>query len=102
MARTPERSLAQRMEALHQANEVRTRRAILKKDLKAGRESFNYLLMDPPKCLETAKVYDILKAVPTYGKSKTYKTLKECRISTAKTIVGLSERQRAELISKVG
>ena len=34
----PERSLAQRMDALKRANDIRTRRAQLKRDLKAGRE----------------------------------------------------------------
>ena len=33
----PERSLVQRMEALERANEIRTRRAQLKRDLKGGR-----------------------------------------------------------------
>ena len=33
----PERSLTQRMDALKRANDIRTRRARLKRDLKAGR-----------------------------------------------------------------
>ena len=33
----PERSLNQRMDALKRANEIRTQRARLKRDLKAGR-----------------------------------------------------------------
>ena len=35
----PERSLVQRMEALQRANEIRTKRATLKRDLKAGKVS---------------------------------------------------------------
>ena len=45
---TPERSLTQRMEALTRANEIRTRRAQLKRDLKAGRVSIHDLLLEPP------------------------------------------------------
>ena len=37
----PERSLVQRMEALQRANEIRTKRASLKRDLKAGRVSIH-------------------------------------------------------------
>ncbi len=41
---TPERSLAQRMEALQRANEIRSHRAQLKRDLKSGRTSIVQLL----------------------------------------------------------
>ena len=87
------------MEALQRANEIRTRRASLKRDLKAGRISIHLLLMEPPDYIETAKVFDMLLAVPKYGRVKVNKVLQVCRISPSKTIGGLSERQRAELIS---
>ena len=95
----PERSLIQRMDALQRANEIRTRRAQLKKDLKAGRVSIHTLLMDPPEYLQTAKVFDMLLAVPKYGRVKVNKVLVQCRISPSKTIGGLSQRQRTELVS---
>src|ERR671936_2209018 len=95
----PERSLVQRMEALQRANEIRTRRAQLKRDLKSGRASIHRLLLDPPEWVETAKVFDMLLAVPKYGRVKANKILQQCRISPSKTIGGLSERQRAELVA---
>ncbi len=98
-AAAPERSLLQRMDALQRANEIRTRRAQLKRDLKAGRVSIHTLLLDPPEYLETAKVFDMLLAVPKYGRVKVNKILSQCRISPSKTIGGLSERQRNELVS---
>ena len=49
----------------------------------------------------TAKVFDMLLAVPKYGRVKTNRILNQCRISPSKTIGGLSERQRAELISQL-
>jgi S13-like protein len=94
----PERSLMQRMDALSRANEIRTRRAQLKRDLKAGRQSIHALLLDPPGYVETAKVFDMLLAVPKYGRVKVNKVLAQCRISPSKTIGGLSERQRSELV----
>ncbi len=94
----PERSLTQRLDALNRANDVRTRRAALKKDLKAGRCSIHTLLLDPPEFIWTAKVMDMLLAVPKYGRVKVGKVLQQCRISPSKTIGGLSERQRAELV----
>jgi hypothetical protein len=95
----PERTTVQRMEALGRANEIRTKRATLKRDLKAGRASIHLLLLDPPDYVETAKVFDMLLVVPKYGRVKVNKVLMVCRISPSKTIGGLSERQRAELIS---
>jgi hypothetical protein len=94
----PERSLAQRMDALQRANEIRTRRAQLKRDLKGGRVSIHTLLLDPPEWIETAKVFDMLLAVPKYGRVKVNKILATCRISPSKTIGGLSQRQRDELV----
>ncbi len=44
----PERSLVQRMEALQRANDIRSRRAQLKRDLKAGRQPIHELLLEPP------------------------------------------------------
>ena len=96
---TPERSLNQRMDALARANEIRSARAQLKRDLKSGRCSIHSLLMEPPEYLETAKVFDMLLAVPKYGRVKVNKMLMTCRISPSKTIGGLSERQRGELVS---
>ena len=95
----PERSLLQRMDALQRANEIRTRRAQLKRDLKGGRVSIHTLLLDPPDYVETAKVFDMLLAVPKYGRVKVNKILAQCRISPSKTIGGLSQRQRTELVS---
>ncbi len=95
----PERSLTQRLHALERANEIRTRRAQLKRDLKGGRVSIHALLLDPPAYVETAKAFDMLLAVPKYGRVKVNKILAQCRISPSKTIGGLSERQRNELVS---
>jgi hypothetical protein len=95
----PERSLTQRMDALKRANEIRTRRARLKRDLKAGKVKIQGLLLDPPEYLQTAKVFDLLLAVPKYGRVKANRILNQCRISPSKTIGGLSQRQRNELVS---
>jgi hypothetical protein len=94
----PERSLVQRMEALQRANDIRSRRAQLKRDLKAGRQPIHELFLDPPEYLETAKVFDLMLAVPKYGRVKVNKILSTCRISPSKTIGGLSQRQRTELV----
>ena len=97
-AQAPERSLDQRMEALKRANDIRVRRAQLKKDLKDGRVGIEDVLLRPPAYVETAKVFDILMAVPKFGRVKATRLLNQCRISQSKTVGGLSERQRTELV----
>ena len=97
-AQAPARSLDQRMEALQRANDIRVRRAQLKKDLKSGEVSIDDVLRDPPEYVSTAKVFDMLMAVPKFGRVKAARLLQQCRISQSKTVGGLSDRQRQELI----
>jgi hypothetical protein len=94
----PERTDAQRLAALKRANEIRTYRARLKRELKAGRRSIDSLLIHPPDEVLTAKLIDLLLAVPKYGRVKVNKILTQTRVSPSKTIGGLSERQRIELV----
>jgi hypothetical protein len=97
-AAVPERTSEQRMRALQRANEIRSARAQLKRDLKAGKMKIEHLLLDPPDYVLSAKAFDMILAVPKYGRVKANKILTQCRISPSKTIGGLSERQRAELV----
>ncbi len=97
----PERSLTQRLDALQRANVVRTERAQLKRDLKSGRTNIKAVLENPPACVLTAKVFDVLLAVPKYGRVKASKALGDCRVSPSKTIGGLTPRQREDLVRKL-
>ena len=89
------------MDALRRANEVRALRAQLKRELTARRVSIGALLLDPPQYLETAKVFDMVLALPKVGRVKATKILNSCRVSPSKTFGGLSERQRAELAERL-
>ena len=82
-------------------NEIRALRAQLKRDLKARNVSIGALLLDPPPYLETAKVFDMLLALPEVGSVKATKILHGCRVSPSKTFGGLSERQRTELAERL-
>jgi hypothetical protein len=98
LTQAPSRSLDQRLDALDRANRIRVQRAQLKRELKSGQTSFDRILLDPPDYVLTAKVYDMLLAVPRLGRVRAGRLLTQCRISQAKTIGGLSERQRGELV----
>lgn len=94
-----ERDLVQRRAALQKGTDVRVKRAALKLDLKTGRASIIRLLERPPGYIETMKLFDLILAVPTYGKSKTYKLLADCRIPSLKTVGGLTERQSRTVVA---
>jgi hypothetical protein len=97
----PERTKDQRMKALRKANDIRSQRAQLKRDLKAGKKKVETLLLDPPDYVLSAKTFDMLLAVPKLGRVKANRILTQCRISPSKTIGGLSERQRGELVQQL-
>jgi hypothetical protein len=94
---TPERTTQQRLEALQCANLIRTQRAQLKDGLRQGLISIHDVLEEPPEYLYTAKVFDVLMAVPKFGLVRTGRVLERCRVSPSKTLAGLTPRQRREL-----
>ncbi len=56
------------------------------------------VLSDPPVCARTAKLRVLLLACPKFGPAKAERVLSRCRIAHTKTIAGLSDRQRTELL----
>jgi hypothetical protein len=57
------------------------------------------VLARPPDFAKTAKVYDLLLALPKVGPARAARSLTQCRIAPLKTVGGLTARQRAELIA---
>jgi len=98
-AGVPGRSREQRLRALEQANEVRTARAKLKKQLASGKIELVQILADPPACVRTARMRDVLLAVPKIGSVRAGRILAQCGIAHSKTLGGLTDRQRGELIN---
>ncbi len=100
-ANVPGRSREQRLRALRLANEIRSARAQLKKDLASGKIELAQILAQPPACLRTARVRDVLLALPKIGSVKAGRILTDCGIAHSKTLGGLTERQRTELLNRV-
>ena len=99
-ASVPGRSREQRLRALQLANEIRSARAQLKKELASGKIELAQILAEPPECVRTARVRDVLLALPKIGAVKAGRILAECGIAHSKTLSGLTERQRTELLSR--
>ena len=96
-AKVPGRSTDQRLRSLQQANQVRAERARLKKELAAGEIGLVQILAQPPACVRTATVRDLLMVLPKIGSVKAGRILARCGIAPSKTLAGLTERQRREL-----
>jgi hypothetical protein len=95
-------SLERRRNALRRANEIRSARARLKQELRDGDASITALLAEPPEQLSTAKVVDLLMAVPKIGPVRATRLLRMSRISETRTVGGLSPRQRSRLLELLG
>lgn len=95
----PSRTSDQRQAALARANEIRVLRARLKRDIRGGESRLEDVLGEPPTYVRSAKVTDLLVAVPGVGPTRATRLLKRCAISEAKTVGGLTERQRSALIN---
>jgi hypothetical protein len=86
------------MSALQIANAIRTQRAHFKSDVKAGKTDIVGAILNPPEWAQTMRLFDLLIARPKYGRTKVNRILTQCRISPSKTLGGLSERQRGEIV----
>jgi hypothetical protein len=99
----PTRSHEQRTQALRKANEIRFRRARLKREISSLRQSEGLarvaeVILDPPPELDTMRVLELLTAVWGVGQTKAAAAFTRTRMSHSKTIGGLSKRQRYELV----
>lgn len=95
----PSRSIEQRMDALRRANEIRTTRAHWKIAVKRREIDPLDVLEEPPAEFETAKVIDVLLAMPKIGRVKANTLLRRAAVSPSKTLGGMTDRQRHELVS---
>lgn len=93
------RSAQQRLDALVRANKVRSQRAVLKRELAAGETTATKVLLAFEPWVATMKIEHLLVSLPKLGTTKVRRLLNQCRISTAKTVGGMSDRQRAELVA---
>jgi hypothetical protein len=98
---TPDVRLEQRMEALERANEIRRRRARLKRDLKAGRKAIEDVLRDPPDYLSSATILDLVMWTPKRKRVKAGQVLRRCHITPTRTVGALTERQRQIIIAEL-
>lgn len=87
---------SQSLDALERANWVRSKRAEEKRRMSPSLAAD--LLLSPPDWMASMKAWDLLLAVPRVGRVKANRILRSCQVSPSKTLGGMSDRQRRELV----
>jgi hypothetical protein len=102
LAEYAERVDRQRGEALQRANAVRTYRREVKDQLTAAEIRFEQIITEPDDRLLTARVVDLLRAIPGVGKEHARGWQRGIRITPETTVEALTDRQRDWLVRAVG
>jgi len=93
--------LPDRLLALERANEIRRARAQLKRRIGGGQLSAAEVILDPPVEAGKWPVTELLASQRHWGDAKCSKFLARNRISEAKPVGDLTERQRQLLASQL-
>jgi hypothetical protein len=94
---TPE----QRTAALAKAKEMRTARAELKEELKAGKITLKAVLdqAESSDVVGKLKVSAVLQSLPSIGKIRATQIMEQLKIADSRRLRGLGEQQRKALLS---
>ncbi len=95
---TPE---PQRMQALERANQVRLRRAALKRRIAVGEISAAKVILDLPWEARNWSVGELLMSQRRWGSIRAHKLLAGLHISEKRTVGALTERQRNLLAAQL-
>ncbi|HHU82220.1 MAG: integration host factor [Clostridia bacterium] len=99
----PTLSLEEKKRALKKAQRVRSQRAKLRQDLKAGRTTIREVLerADDDVIAKMRVVY-LLESLPRIGKIRTRKIMNDIGIDETRRIQGLGSRQKQALLERFG
>lgn len=86
----------QTMEALDRANRIRKARAAIKRAILAGDQRICDVVLDPPECMLTITLSELLRSQPRWGYDRARKCLsRDCGGMGEHKLLGtLTERQR--------
>ena len=95
---TPE----QKREALKKAQEVRSKRAKVREDLKSGKISLENIFEDvEDEAIGKMRVAYLLESLPRIGRVRTQQIMEEVGIDESRRVRGLGVRQKEALLKKL-
>ena len=97
----PKLSTQERANALAKAQEMRTKRMELRKELKAGTITLAEVLKRDDEIVTRMKVKYLLESLPNVGKITALSIMEEIGINESRCVQGLGKRQLALLLEKL-
>lgn len=100
-----DRSLEQRHAALAKGNRIRTYRAYKKKDVKAGREPWDFFLIAGQRqvsAVQSMRLREALICMPALGPKKADAIMRHAGISSSRTLGGMTGHQWGRLYAALG
>lgn len=91
----------QHMDALNYANEVRTFRAGLKRQILSGEKTVDEVLFDVPVFAAGMTAFDLLQAQHRWGRTRTRRALASARVPEGKKLGELTQRQALAISERV-
>ncbi|NLW47739.1 MAG: integration host factor [Firmicutes bacterium] len=99
----PKLSLEEKRKALKKAQEVRSKRAIIRQNLKKGKTTIREVLNNiNDDVVAKMRVVYLLESLPRIGKIKTKKIMNAIGIDETRRIQGLGNRQKQALLERLG
>lgn len=99
----PKLSLEEKRKALKKAQEVRSKRAKIRQNLKKGKTTIREVLNNiNDDVVAKMRVVYLLESLPRIGKVKTKKIMNDIGIDESRRIQGLGNRQKQALIERLG
>ena len=97
----PNLSTEERAKALEKAQEMRTKRMELRKELKAGKVTLAEVLKREDEIVTRMKVKYLLESLTNVGKITAASLMEEIGINESRRVQGLGKRQLALLLEKL-
>lgn len=98
----PRLTAAERGEALQKAQQMRSRRAEVRRELKEGKLTLEKVLAQAEdEIIGKMRVKYLLESLPQVGKITAAKLMQEIGIDEVRRVQGLGSRQKAELLARL-
>ena len=98
----PQLSPEERSKALQKAQQIRSQRMEVRKQLKAGKISLSDVLNNAEnEVYAKMRVKYLLESLPQVGKITAQKVMEEIGIDEARRVQGLGSRQKAQLLERL-
>ena len=98
----PQLSPEERSKALQKAQQIRSKRMEVRKELKAGKLTLEKVLSETEnEVYAKMRVKYLLESLPQVGKITTQKIMEEIGIDEARRVQGLGTRQKQQLLERL-